>query len=287
MIIAATMNKLNYNQSFIDLPDTLRNNRGKEIKVAILDSGINLEHVAFKDARIECDRTAESYSGTTDRTGHGTHLAGIIAANTEDLTGIAPDAELFISKITTNQANNYSVKDFIRGLSWAIQIAKVDVINLSFALPSIGNNAEITALLDEANAANIIVVASAGENSILKSSEEFFFPALFNQCIAVGGISASFQRKYPDAILSNHLDFFMPKNKIVSCSNIGSQYIPKKGSSMSTAFVSGLVCLIKANAEYPKKVGLKDVKEQLKQIAKNYLKTTDLTQDLTLLKQPL
>jgi subtilisin family serine protease len=276
---------LNYNQTFIRIPNDLRNNRGKGIKVAILDSGINLAHIAFKESQIECINNVNSSSEMKDETGHGSHMAGIIAAKTDGMTGIAPDVELFISKITSNGKGNYLKNSFINGLKWAIE-RQVDVINLSFFISRISTDKQIIDLLNKANEANIIVVAAAGENSILEeSSGGFYYPAMFDQCISVGGVNDEFQKDAPNAIFSQHLDFIMPMNEIVSCGNFENLYIEKEGSSMSTAFVSGLICLIKANAKNPKSMGLKSVKEQLNKMAQVIESNTDLEQKLTLLKR--
>jgi major intracellular serine protease len=278
------VSNLNYNQTFIGIPNDLRNNRGKGIKVAILDSGINLDHVAFKESRIECVNNVNISSGIKDETGHGSHMAGIIAAKTEDLTGIAPDVELFISKVTSDGKGNYLKNSVINGLKWAID-KQVDVINLSFFISRISDDKQIIDLLNKANEANIIVVAAAGENSILEeSSGGFYYPAMFDQCISVGGISSEFQKYKANAIFSKHLDFIMPMKEIVSCGNFKNLYIEKEGSSMSTAFVSGLICLIKANAKNPKSLGLKSVKELLNGMAQVIESNTDLEQKLTLLK---
>lgn len=102
---------------------------GKNGLIAILDTGIDNSSTEFKNKIVAA--TDFSGSGTIiDRNGHGTHIAGIAAANKNGIGvhGVAYDAKLIIGKITDN--GSLSVNNIINGVNWANQ-NNADVANLS------------------------------------------------------------------------------------------------------------------------------------------------------------
>lgn len=271
------MKIVNYNLLFEQIYHEYSITKGKNCKVAVLDSGIALNHPAFDGAIVGQNISSNSLFGITDKTGHGTHCAGIIGARKGEVIGIAPECQLFISKVATDKGNIF-VEEVIKGLKWAIN-NKVDVVNMSFGI-SEKNNKEIQALIDEAYSKNIILVASAGENNILKT--EFLYPAMYDKCIAVGAIDSSFQYNV-DSPFSSHLNFVLPYTDVFSC-GIQNNYVSMKGSSMSTAFVSGMICLIKASYELPEKVGCDEIILKLQKKVKCLNIETDYNNPLQLIK---
>ncbi|MFP3471259.1 S8 family serine peptidase, partial [Micrococcus sp. SIMBA_144] len=95
-----------------------------------------------------------------DHFGHGTAVAGVIAANPNDkgIVGLSPSVEIFSVKVLSDQGKG-NVKALSRGIEWSIK-QKVDIINISLGMPK--DKAELKASINEALEAGIIVVASAG-----------------------------------------------------------------------------------------------------------------------------
>jgi len=102
---------------------------GKNSLIAIIDSGIDVNHKEFKDKIlfIENFSAGKNY---LDKIGHGTHVAGIAAAakNGVGIQGVAYDAKLAIAKVTDD--GNMGLPEVIKALSWANKVG-ADVANLS------------------------------------------------------------------------------------------------------------------------------------------------------------
>ena len=110
-------------------PAYTRGYTGKNSLIAIIDSGIDVNHVEFKDKilYIENFSAGKNY---LDKIGHGTHVAGIAAAakNGIGIQGVAYDAKLAIAKVTDD--GNMDMPEVLKALSWANKLG-ADVANLS------------------------------------------------------------------------------------------------------------------------------------------------------------
>jgi hypothetical protein len=128
-------------------------------------------------------------------------------------------------------------------------------------------------------------VASAGENlAVTDKYPGFLNPAMMNGCIAVGAVnqfnSIGAFRFYPK------LDFVMPNNNIDSCSIDGVSYWADHGSSMATAFVSGIIGLIISyyRTVQNKKVSSADIRNEMGKFAYTYASTVDFADSYQLIK---
>ena len=95
---------------------------GQGTKIAILDTGLDINHSEFagKNIQQKCFASTCSSEGLDDLNGHGTHVAGIAAANLDGagMTGVAPDADLLIAKVAT-QGGDYQLGAMATALGWA------------------------------------------------------------------------------------------------------------------------------------------------------------------------
>src|SRR6185369_13608455 len=120
---------------------------GSGIGIAVLDSGIDVQHTAFKGqlglSRVVVSRDFTGENRTDDVYGHGTHVASIAAGNSEisdgAYTGIAPGAKLLNLRILNSQGIG-SASNLLAALDWIMTYRKVyniRVVNLSVGTPAI------------------------------------------------------------------------------------------------------------------------------------------------------
>ncbi len=104
------------------------------INVGILDTGIELNHPDIKEnIKGRYNALTENKSANDDN-GHGTHIAGILAASRNSLgvVGMVPDVNLYSIKVLDSNGNGY-VSDIINGINWAIS-NKVDIFVIGQAI---------------------------------------------------------------------------------------------------------------------------------------------------------
>ena len=213
-------------------------NTGSGINVAILDTGIDLEHPDLMDnIKGNINMIKPSKNGN-DKNGHGTHVAGIIAAvdNKIGVIGTGPEISLYAVKVLDNQGRGW-LTDLIDGLDWCIDNG-MQVVNMCFG-SSEGNQSFHDAII-EAYQAGITLVASSGNNG--ENGGAIEYPAKYIETIAVSAIGeddnfASFSS------WGEEVDLTAPGVDIKSTYKNGSYRI-MSGTSMSAPHVTGTVALI-------------------------------------------
>ncbi len=206
-----------------------------EILVAVLDTGIDQSHEDLKGKVIAEVNFTDSPT-SRDIYGHGTHIAGIISANSNNsigIAGVAPECRLMNIKIA-NDRGRCQPSAVARGIVWASDNgASVINISVGFREPS----PELANAIDYAWNRGAVIIAAAGN----QGTECPIYPAYYENCIAVTAI------KQDDTLvpLSNHddwVDVAGPGLNIYSTlPDNGYDY--KTGTSFATAYVSGLAAL--------------------------------------------
>ncbi|UOE57668.1 S8 family peptidase [Bacillus sp. CMF12] len=250
----------------IQAPNIWNETKGKGIKIAVLDTGCDLSHPDLKD-RITGGRnfTDDDNSDPNifkDYNGHGTHVAGTIAAHENDagVIGVAPEADLLIVKVL-NKDGSGQYEWIINGIHYAIE-QNADIISMS-----LGGPADVPELHDAIKAAvkkNILVVCAAGnEGDGDDSTDEFAYPGCYNEVISVGAInlerdSSEFTNSH------NEIDLVAPGEEILS-TFLNGKYATLSGTSMSAPHVSGALALIKdlANKQFERKLSEPELYAQL------------------------
>lgn len=215
----------------------------EKIVVAVIDSGIDMTHEDLK-GRIEPDGYNFHANNTivTDRNGHGTSVAGVIAAesgNSRGGAGIAGPYDVSILPLKiSDTSNNSKVSDSIKAIDYAIE-RKVSVINMSLGGPGFSKleNEAVQRAVD----AGIIVVAAVGNSALTGNS--IFYPASYEQVISVGAVDKSNLR----ASFSNYnsyVDLVAPGVAIYTTS-LNDSYRQVSGTSFSTPIVAGTVAMMK------------------------------------------
>ncbi len=121
-----------------------------------------------------------------DISGHGTSVAGIIAAkdNDEGITGINPYVQLYSARIL-DENKQAPASRVVAAIDWAIE-QDVDIINISFGTTV--DSEEIHAAIRRAYDAGILIVAAAGNNGVVE------YPAAYDEVVAVGAVDAKGER---------------------------------------------------------------------------------------------
>jgi len=207
------------------------------VVIAILDSGIDVNHPDLAGKIVSSVNFTDSTTPYANGQSHGTHVAGIAAAITNNgigVAGLGRNCSLMNVKVLGD--NGYGYYSWIaQGIIWAADHG-AEVINLS-----LGGSSASSTLENAVNYAwgkGVLVVAAAGNNG----STSAFYPAYYTNCIAVGATDSN------DALAtwSNHgswVDVAAPGVSIYSCMP-DNQYDYKSGTSMASPYVAGLGGLV-------------------------------------------
>ncbi|XP_048966597.1 membrane-bound transcription factor site-1 protease isoform X2 [Canis lupus dingo] len=153
---------------------------GANVRVAVFDTGLSEKHPHFKNVKERTNWTNERT--LDDGLGHGTFVAGVIASMRE-CQGFAPDAELHIFRVFTNNQVSYT-SWFLDAFNYAI-LKKMDVLNLSIGGPDFMDHPFVDKVW-ELTANNVIMVSAIGNDGPLYGTLNN--PADQMDVIGVGGI---------------------------------------------------------------------------------------------------
>lgn len=231
----------------IQAPAVWETTKGRGITIAILDTGCDLTHPDLMDRIIGGRNFTHDDKGNIeifrDYNGHGTHVAGTMAAtrNQTGVVGVAPEANLLIVKVLDRNGSG-QYEWIINGINYAIE-QKVDIISMSLGGPA--DVPELHEVIQRAVASNILVVCAAGnEGDGQDFTEELAYPGSYNEVISVGAINLD--RKISSFSNSNkEVDVVAPGENILS-TYLNGRYAKLSGTSMATPHVSGALALLKA-----------------------------------------
>lgn len=217
--------------------DGFREIDASKILVAIIDTGVNVNHPALRGRTVTGFNSATGGTDVTDSVGHGTHVAGIIAGSWDvdnGAAGVASTAKILPIK-AADAAGNFSDASIAAGIRHAISRG-ARVINLSLQgadpLPMTG------AAIAEARRAGVLVVAASGNQGTNKVN----YPANYEGVLVVGssvnGVRSSFSNG------GSRLDVTAPGDNVRSTE--GNAYGTRSGTSMSSPYVAGAAALVMA-----------------------------------------
>ena len=182
-----------------------------------------------------------------DYNGHGTHVAGTIAANDQNggVSGVAPEANLLIVKVLGGEDGSGQYEWIINGMNYAVE-QKADIISMSLGGPA--DVPELKEAVENAVKSGVLVVCAAGnEGDGNDRTEEYSYPAAYNEVIAVGSVSLTRESsEFSNA--NKEIDLVAPGEEILSTLP-DRQYGKLSGTSMATPHVSGALALIKSFEE--------------------------------------
>jgi serine protease len=169
------------------IPNAWAVTRGAGVTVAVVDTGVNLEHPDLIPNLLPGYDFVDGDTLPMDLAGHGTHVAGLVAAHGLAL-GVAPEAKILPVRVLRDLSGG-SVSTVVQGILWAANLLPelpnpnpAQIINLSLG------SSEYSALLESAvrrvEAAGVLVVAAAGN-----SGGALSYPAGFDGVVAVTALA--------------------------------------------------------------------------------------------------
>jgi subtilisin family serine protease len=250
--------------------------RNKGVNVAILDTGIDPNHPALSSsiAGGYNARAGENPNDWIDRNGHGTHVAGIIAAKLQGqgVSGVTPKSSLYAVKVLDNTGGGY-LSDLINGLLWINQHQnlKIQVVNMSLGFYQ-GSDL-LHQVIQKLYARGIVLVASVGNDDCTTTAaseggdseggdseggdseggdsgtgctREVKYPAKYPEVIGVGATDIYGKITYY-SVQGLEVDVVAPggtRAQPVLSTNIGGGYGFGSGTSQAAAHVSGVAALL-------------------------------------------
>jgi hypothetical protein len=249
--------------------------QNSRVRVAVIDTGVDLDHpdlvghlLAGKNF-VTADLARNPTAPPQDLNGHGTHIAGIIAAQARDaggFTGIAPGTSILPLKILDENGNG-DTAGLVAGIEYAAQQG-VDFIN--FSLGSYFDSRAVHDAVSSATAQGILIFAAAGNDSNHWTGAEAGqlnapgnetgrsfglanYPAAYPEVVSVGAVEQLTDGTLTIADFSNigKVDIAAPGVNIYSTypedpAVPTDGYEMLHGTSQATAFAAGFAALLKA-----------------------------------------
>lgn len=210
--------------------------QGQESVIGILDTGICRSHPELKEAITYIEDQCTGNGFGEDESGHGSHCAGIIAGrNLQSVFGVAPKSKLLVSRVMFT-ADSIKTERLVAGLISIIN-QQPDIISLSL---SCNDTPEIKNLITN-NSDRICFVGSIGNYGAAPGNKSGCFPALYDGVISVGA-SDKLDNLFENTDKYNNLTICAPGVDINSTFR-DKQYYSVSGTSMATAYISGIIAL--------------------------------------------
>jgi subtilisin len=217
-------------------------NTGLGVKVAVIDSGVNCGHVELAGHCGGGWDFVNNDNNPADDNGHGTHVAGTIAARRDGagVVGVAPDAQIIPLKVLgANGSGSFSW--VIAALDWAVA-HDVQVTNNSYGSSS-DPGSIVHQAFDRAYAAGIVNIASAGNSGICSGSTNTVgYPGRYTAVLAVAATNINNTRPCWSST-GPDVDISAPGVSINSTKHTGG-YVVFNGTSMASPHVVGVAALV-------------------------------------------
>ncbi|UAC49910.1 S8 family serine peptidase [Bacillus aquiflavi] len=240
---------------------------GSGIRVAVLDTGVNINHSDLSANAEQCkDFTYNTIrSSCADRNGHGTHVAGTVLANGgwtgTGIYGVAPQSKLWAYKVLSDSGSGY-LDDIAAAIRHAADegVRTNTKVIISMSLGSSSDSTLIRNAVDYAYNKGALVVAAAGNSG--PGNNTIDYPGAYSKAIAVAALEnrqengtyrvANFSSRGNQATAGDYIiqdrdvEVSAPGAAIESTWSNGG-YNTISGTSMATPHVSGLAAKIWAS----------------------------------------
>jgi hypothetical protein len=249
--------------------------QGEGVRVGIIDSGVDYLHPALGGGIGPGFKVAGGYdfvnndSDPMDDNGHGTHVAGIVAADLDTVKGVAPRATLYAYK-ALNAAGNGLESDIIAAIERAVDpnedgddSDRLDVVNMSFGTNGGSPTDPSSVAVDNASRLGVVFCVAAGNSGgtppVEGEENNYFYdgaatissPGTAELAITVGASDSSDARAFFSSKGPNRISFSIKPEVLapgvaITSTYLSSGYATLSGTSMSTPMVTGVAALIKS-----------------------------------------
>jgi type VII secretion-associated serine protease mycosin len=219
--------------------------KGSGVTVAVIDTGVRSSHSDLSGNVLSGTDYVSPGTSANDENGHGTHVAGIIAAvagNDRGIAGMAPRAKILPVRVLDKNGSGTSA-NVSKGIIYAADKG-AKVINLS-----LGSNQSSTAMRSAvayAISKNVLVVAAAGNSGCGLLGAPTEYPASYTGVVGVGAVTQSIRRASYSSC-GSWVDVAAPGDRIIStminnsrglgCSS-SANYCTLSGTSFSAPYVA-------------------------------------------------
>lgn len=225
--------------------------RGKGIRVAVVDSGVDLSHPDLNHQPITCQSFVAG-APIDDFSGHGTHCAGTVGATVRPATGprygVAPEAQLCVARVFDNRGRA-SATAIIAALDWALD-ESCQVVSMSISAAAAPGERYLGAIERAASVAlsdGVLIVAAAGNESRRPASvAPISHPANCPSIMAVAAVDDQMHVPFfsnGQAAESKEPDIAAPGVQIYSAWPMPRRTNTISGTSMATPHVAGVAAL--------------------------------------------
>jgi len=211
--------------------------KGRGVKVAVVDTGIDYDHKDLKDRVVYRENFVKGDSYKKEI--HGTAVAGVIGASINEfgISGVAPETNIYSLRACEQMGDRYTGRcqslSIARAMDEAIK-KNVNVINMSFGTSFY--DSLIASLIEKACESGIYITAP-----VSKIRDKISFPASHPRVLSVGGIDEK-GKLYPSDEVAEKAKFLAPaENIFTTFPNNKHNFL--SGTSLSSAYISGLLAL--------------------------------------------
>lgn len=185
--------------------------KGEDITVGVLDTGCDTEHEDLKNNLLVGYNTFTNSNNIYDDNGHGTHVAGTIAAcnNSLGMVGVSPQSKIIPIKVLDGNGSG-SAENIANGIKWGVDNG-CNILTMSLA--SRKSAQSIEKAMDYAVKNNVLVVCAAGNDG---NSSSIMYPARLDTAVAIGAVDKNLNI-CNFSCMGQELDFLSPGDQIFSC----------------------------------------------------------------------
>jgi len=226
----------------VNAPAAWSTSRGKGIRVAVLDTGIDFNHPDLKSNYVDGVSFVKGAPTPMDDHCHGTHCAGTIAAATNGagVVGVAPEASLYAVKVLDKNASGLFSWS-IAGIDWCIK-NHMHIVSMSLGCDTVPDALEL--ICNAAWSKGLLIVAGAGNqeaNPVPPQQSNVDYPARYKNVVAVSSVDAN-DMIAPNSGRGPEVDLCAPGVDVLSTLPNGN-YGKMSGTSVACPHVSGVAAL--------------------------------------------
>jgi subtilisin family serine protease len=224
---------------------------GRGVRVAVLDTGLDLEHPDFAGRAITSESFVEGVTSAQDGHGHGTHCTGTACGPRVPPAGprygVASEAEIFIGKVLSDEGSGED-GGILAGIDWAVANGCA-VLSMSLGADVAEAHPPYSAAGRRALQQGSLVIAAAGNNADREKGEFGFVGAPANsvEIVAVGALDRRLVTAWFSArslpVPGGEVDVAGPGVDVLSAWPMPDRYNTISGTSMATPHVAGLAAL--------------------------------------------